>query len=94
MRDLNYQLKQICRRNRDGSYSTQVERMRHLMLIADQLYDLGFQGMQPRSLKQKHLEANGETIEWRGGLPYADEDKWNSAKSEYCESVGIDFMIC
>ncbi len=61
--------------------------------MADQLYDLGFHGMQPRSLKQKHLEASGETIEWRDGPPYADEDKWNSAKSEYCESVGIDFMI-
>ena len=27
------------------------------------------------------------------GLPHADEDKWNSAKSEYCEKAGIDFMI-
>ena len=41
----------------------------------------------------EYLEANGEYIEWRDGLPYADEDKWNSAKSEYCESLGIDFMI-
>jgi integrase len=31
--------------------------MYHLMLIADQLYDLGFQGMKPRSLKQKHVDA-------------------------------------
>ena len=57
MRDLNYQLKQLCRRNRDGSYATQAKRMHHLMLIADQLYDLGFRGMKPRSLKQKHVEA-------------------------------------
>jgi hypothetical protein len=41
----------------------------------------------------EHLEGNDETIEWRDGLPYADEDKWNSAKSEYCEKVGIDFMF-
>ena len=57
MRDLNYQLKQLCHRNRDGSYATQAKRMHHLMLIADQLYDLGFRGMKPRSLKQKHVEA-------------------------------------
>lgn len=57
MRDLNYQLKQLCHRNRDGSYATQAKRMHHLMLIADQLYDLGFRGMKPRSLKQKHVDA-------------------------------------
>ena len=57
MRDLNYQLKQICHRNRDGSYATQAKRMDHLMLIANQLYDLGFRGMKPRSLKQKHVDA-------------------------------------
>jgi len=57
VRDLNYQLKQLCHRNRDGSYATQAKRMHHLVLIADQLYDLGFRGMKPRSLKQKHVEA-------------------------------------
>jgi len=57
VRDLNYQLKQLCHRNRDGSYATQAERMDHLMLIANQLYDLGFRGMKPRSLKQKHVDA-------------------------------------
>ena len=57
MRDLNYQLKQICRRNRDGSYATQAKRMHQLMLIANQLYELGFRGMKARSLKPKHTEA-------------------------------------
>ncbi len=57
MRDLNYQLKQLCHRNRDGSYATQAKRMNHLMLMADQLYDFGFRGMKPRSLKQKHVDA-------------------------------------
>ena len=37
LRDLNYQLKQICRRNRDGSYTTQRDRERLLTQIADQL---------------------------------------------------------
>lgn len=57
MRDLNYQLKQLCHRNRDGSYSTQAKRQHHLMLIADQLYQLGFRGLRPQSIKQKHVEA-------------------------------------
>ncbi len=57
MRDLNYQLKQLCHRNRDGSYATQARRMHHLMLIANQLYALGYHKMQARSLKPKHVEA-------------------------------------
>ena len=57
MRNLNYQLKQLCRQNRDGSYSTQSKRAHHLMLIANQLHALGFQGMNARSLKPKHVDA-------------------------------------
>ena len=57
MRDLNYQLKQLCHRNRDGSYATQANRRHHLMLIANQLLALGFRGMNARSLKPKHVEA-------------------------------------
>jgi len=57
VRDLNYQLKQLCHRNRDGSYTTQANRLDHLMIIANQLHDLGFRGMKPRSLKQKHVDA-------------------------------------
>ena len=57
MRDLNYQLKLLCRRNRDGSHATQRDRERILSRIADQLQDLGFRGMNTRSLKPKHIEA-------------------------------------
>jgi len=57
VRDLNYQLKQICRRNRDGSYSTQAKRLHHLMMMANKLHDLGFHGMKARSLKPKHVDA-------------------------------------
>ena len=56
MRDLNYQLKQLCRRNRDGSYVTQSKRLHHLMLMANQLREAGYRGMKPRSLKPKHVE--------------------------------------
>ena len=63
MRDLNHQLKQLCRRNRDGSHATQRDRERVLTLIADQLHALGFRGMNSRSLKPKHVEALLE--QWR-----------------------------
>jgi len=57
VRRLNYQLKQLCKRNRDGSYGTQVQRERVLTLIANQLYELGFRQMHAKSLKPKHVEA-------------------------------------
>lgn len=57
MKDLNYQLNQLSRRNRDGSYRTQADRASQLNLIANQLFDLGYRGMNVRSLKPKHVEA-------------------------------------
>ena len=41
MRELNYQLKQLYRNNRDGSYLTQAGRERQLTLIANQFDALG-----------------------------------------------------
>jgi len=57
VRDLNHQLKDLCRRNRDGSHATQRDRERVLTLIADQLHALGFRGMNSQSLKPKHVQA-------------------------------------
>jgi hypothetical protein len=57
MKDLNYQLGKLCRDNRDGSFSTQATRSRMLDLIANQLQELGYRRMQPRSLKPKHVDA-------------------------------------
>lgn len=57
MRELNYELKQLCRRNRDGSYTTQRDRERNLTLIADQLRTLGFRRMTAHSIRSKHVEA-------------------------------------
>src|SRR6516162_700557 len=56
MRDLNYDLKQLCRHNRDGSYATQADREHILDLIADQLDEIGFRHMGAHSLKPKHVE--------------------------------------
>lgn len=57
MRDLNYQLKQLCRHNREGSYATRSNREHQLTQIADQLHELGFRRMSKHSLKPKHVEA-------------------------------------
>lgn len=57
MKDLNYQLKELCKANRDGSYSTQATRRRILNQIANQLHELGYKHMQAKSLKPKHVHA-------------------------------------
>jgi len=57
VRRLNYQLKQLCKNNRDGSYGTQVQRERVLTLIANQLHALGYRQMHAKSLRPKHVEA-------------------------------------
>ena len=57
MKNLNYQLKQLCRNHRDGSYGTQIGRSRILDLIANQLNGLGSRSMKARSLKPKHVIA-------------------------------------
>lgn len=64
MRDLNYQLKQLCRQCREGSYATQAKREYMLSLMANQLHELGFRGMSAQSLKPKHIEALLK--HWRG----------------------------
>ena len=63
MRDLNYQLKQLCRRNRDGSFATQRDRERVLDLVANQLQEAGFRHLSATSLKPKHVE--GLVARWQ-----------------------------
>jgi integrase len=63
MRDLNYQLKGICNRNRDGSFSTQAARWRNLDLMANQLHELGFRNLKPTGLKPKHVTSL--VAEWK-----------------------------
>lgn len=57
MKDLNYELKKLCQRNRDGSYATQHARERILTLVANQLHEMGFKDMKATSLKPKHVTA-------------------------------------
>lgn len=57
MRRLNFELKQLSRRNRDGSHATQVARERILTLIANQLRELDFRHVAVTRLKPRHIEA-------------------------------------
>ncbi|PCJ43320.1 MAG: integrase [SAR86 cluster bacterium] len=57
MRRLNYELKELCKHNRDGSFAVQANRKSILQKVANDLFRLGYQGMQARSLKAKHVNA-------------------------------------
>jgi len=57
MDDLTYSLRQLCRRNRDGSHATQADRQGILSLASRQLRAAGFRQMRATSLKEKHVEA-------------------------------------
>lgn len=57
MRDLNYELKRLCDRNRDGAFATQNKRLRTLDRVADTLHDLGYRKLRASSIKPKHVEA-------------------------------------
>lgn len=57
MRQLNYELKQLCNRNRDGAYTTRSDRERYLTLMANQLVEMGYRQLSASSLKTKHVES-------------------------------------
>jgi hypothetical protein len=65
MQTLNYELKQLCKHNCDGSFATQANRERILTLIANQLREMGFVNMHVQSLKPKHVEKLVER--WQAG---------------------------
>ncbi len=56
MRDLNYDFKQLCRRNRDGSYATQADREHILDLCADQLHEMGIRELRAQGFRPKHVK--------------------------------------
>jgi hypothetical protein len=92
MRDLNYDLKQLCRHNRDGSYATQADREHILDLIADQLYEMGFRHMNAHSLKPKHIEKLVER--WLGeNLSPGTIKNRMSALRWWAEKIGKENII-
>ena len=57
MKQLNFELKNLCFKNRDGSHATQANRHEMLQQIAGELDRLGFKHMRASSLKGRHVEA-------------------------------------
>ena len=64
MDELTYTLRELCRRNRDGSHATQADRQRILMLASRQLREAGFWQMRATSLKGRHMRAL--ITRWKG----------------------------
>ena len=80
MRDLNYQLKNLCNHNREGSYATRNNRKTNLLLIADQLHQLGFRKLQANSLKPKHIEALVKHWQEQGLSPGTIKNRMSSIR--------------
>lgn len=57
MKELNWDLIQLTKKHREGSYGTQAGRQRDLNLMANQLEELGFKNLRARNLKSRHVEA-------------------------------------
>ena len=56
MDTFNYELKQLCRHNRDGSYATQADRGHILDLVANQLHEMGVRGLRAQGFKPRHVQ--------------------------------------
>lgn len=57
MDKLTYELRALCKHNRDGSHGTQAQRGKQLSLISEQLKELGFRHMGVKSLGARHIKA-------------------------------------
>ena len=93
MRDLNFALKQLSRRNRDGSFSTQARRARELDLCARQLGELGYTRFKdPGKLKGRHITALVER--WRTeGLKVGTIKVRMTALRWWAEKVGRHSVV-
>ena len=92
MRDLNYALKQLCRRNRDGSYATQADREHILDLVADQLEEMGFRHMDAHRLKPKHVERLVERWLAEGLAPGTIKNR-TTALRWWAEKIGKENVV-
>jgi Phage integrase, N-terminal/Integrase len=92
MRALNYQLKQLGIRNRDGSYASQASRARILSLAANQLYALGYKKLHATELKGRHV--NALVKEWqRQGLTSDTIKNRLAALRWWAEKVGRTWVL-
>ncbi|PWV58319.1 phage integrase N-terminal domain-containing protein [Plasticicumulans acidivorans] len=92
MQDLQFDLKCLCDRNRDGSFSTQNARRRNLDLIARELHTLGFRHLRATGLKPKHVERL--VAQWQtGGIAVATIKNRMAHLRWWAEKTGRTFVI-
>ena len=93
MKDLNYRLKGICNRNRDGSYSTRSRRWKELNLMANQLYQIGYTRLKdPDKLRGRHVTALVER--WKAeGLSAGTMKTRMASLRWWAEKVGRESVI-
>lgn len=66
MKPLNYDLKQLCKNHREGSFATQSNRQEILQQIAGELEKLGFRNLRATGLRPKHVQALVTSWQARG----------------------------
>lgn len=92
MDKLQWDIHQMCKRNRDGSFATQAARERTLDLCARQLKEMGYRQMRSQSLKPKHVEAL--VNRWQGEALAAGTLKNRLAHLRWwAEKVGRESVI-
>lgn len=57
MRDLNYQLKELQKTHKEGSFGTRNARKMILNQAANTLHELGYKTLQAKTLKSRHIDA-------------------------------------
>ena len=93
MHDLNYRLKGICNRNRDGSYSTRSRRWKELNLMANQLYEIGYTRFKdPHKLKGRHVTALVERWKTEGLSAGTIKTRMSSLRW-WAEKVGRESVV-
>jgi hypothetical protein len=92
MHDLNYALKQLGLRHRDGSYAARANRAHVLSLIANQLYALGYKKLHATELKGRHV--NALVKEWqRQGLAIGTIKNRLAVLRWWAEKVGRAWVL-
>jgi len=66
MRDLNWEIKELCEHNLDGSFGTQDGRERTLNSFANRMAEMGLTKLTLRGLKPKHIEAFVKHLQDKG----------------------------
>ena len=81
MDNLSYQIKNICKHNKDGSFKTQADRSRILQAFGKELRgELGFKLEKVHNLKEKHINAVVEQWKEKGLSPATVKNRMSALR--------------